>query len=55
VSLGSEILGRMMRLPRPQTRDVVCVRDLPTDADDGAVLLSDRWVAVTASTARRRP
>ncbi|HEY5430941.1 MAG TPA: CocE/NonD family hydrolase, partial [Solirubrobacteraceae bacterium] len=45
MSLGSEILGRMMRLPRPQTRDVLCVRDLATAADDGALLRSDRWVA----------
>jgi uncharacterized protein len=34
-----------MRLPRPQTLDVVRVPDLRTEADDGAVLLSDRWVA----------
>src|SRR6202161_2226776 len=34
-----------MRLPRAQTLDVVRVPDLRTAADDGAVLLSDRWVA----------
>jgi putative CocE/NonD family hydrolase len=45
VTLISETLARLMRLPRPQTLDVLCVPDLRTAADDGAVLLSDRWVA----------
>ncbi|HTU96565.1 MAG TPA: CocE/NonD family hydrolase [Solirubrobacteraceae bacterium] len=34
-----------MRLPRAQTLDVVCRRDLRAVMDDGAVLLADRWVA----------
>jgi uncharacterized protein len=34
-----------MRLPRAQTRDLVCERDLRVVMDDGAVLLADRWVA----------
>jgi putative CocE/NonD family hydrolase len=45
VTLISETLARLMRLPQAQTLDVVRVRDLRTAADDGAVLLSDRWVA----------
>lgn len=45
MTLISETLARLMRLPRRQTLDVVCVPDLRTEADDGAVLLSDRWVA----------
>jgi putative CocE/NonD family hydrolase len=45
VTLISEILGRRMRLPRAQTRDLRCQRDLPAEMDDGAVLLADRWVA----------
>ena len=38
-----------MRLPRAQTLDVVCERDLRGAMDDGAVLLADRWVARAAS------
>ncbi len=34
-----------MRLPRAQTRDVACDRDLRVTMDDGAVLLADRYVA----------
>ncbi len=45
MTLPSQILARRMRLPRPQTLDVVCHRDLPAAMDDGAVLLADRWVA----------
>jgi uncharacterized protein len=45
VSLASEILARRMRLPRAQTREVVCEPDLGAPMDDGAVLLADRWVA----------
>jgi uncharacterized protein len=40
-----EVLARRWRLPRAQTRAVVCERDLRADMDDGAVLLADRWVA----------
>jgi putative CocE/NonD family hydrolase len=45
LSLPSQILARRMRLPRAQTRDVVCRRDLRAPMDDGVVLLADRWVA----------
>jgi putative CocE/NonD family hydrolase len=45
MSLASEILARRMRLPRPQTTDIVVDPDLPVTMDDGAVLLADRWVA----------
>jgi uncharacterized protein len=38
-----------MGLPRPQTHDVVCRRDLRVEVDDGAVLLADRWVARRAA------
>src|SRR5271165_7303338 len=34
-----------MRLPRAQTLDVLCERDLRITMDDGAVLLADRYVA----------
>lgn len=52
VSLATEILARRMRLPRAETLDVVCERDLQAVMDDGATLLADRWVA---RAARDRP
>lgn len=45
MTLPSQILARRMHLPRAQTRDVICRRDLRAPMDDGAVLLADRWVA----------
>jgi putative CocE/NonD family hydrolase len=45
MSLASDVLARRMRLPRAQTHDVVCERDLRAGMDDGAVLMADRWVA----------
>ncbi|HWF52007.1 MAG TPA: CocE/NonD family hydrolase [Solirubrobacteraceae bacterium] len=45
MTLPSEILARLMRLPRAQTLDVVCEPDMRVVMDDGAVLLADRWVA----------
>jgi uncharacterized protein len=45
MSIASEVLARRMRLTHPQTRDVVCERDLRTVMDDGVVLLADRWVS----------
>jgi uncharacterized protein len=48
MSLASEILGRRLRLPRAQTRDIFCDPDLRVPMDDGAILLADRWVARTA-------
>ena len=47
-----EVLARRWSLPRAQTRDVVCERDLRVETDDGAVLLADRWVA---RTTRQQP
>ena len=44
MSLASALLGRITKLPRAQTEDVVCERDLRMTMDDGAVLLADRWV-----------
>jgi uncharacterized protein len=52
VTVASEVLARRMRLPRAQTHDVVREADLRVPADDGAVLLADRWVA---RSARDRP
>ena len=49
MSLASAIVARRMRLPRAQTRDVLCQRDLRVTMDDGAVLLADRYVARTRS------
>jgi len=54
MSLASEIIARRMRLPRAQTLDVVCERDLRVPMDDGAVLLADRYVA-RASTEQPQP
>jgi putative CocE/NonD family hydrolase len=51
MSIASAVLARRMRLPRAQTSDVACERDLSVPMDDGAVLLADRWVA---SATRRR-
>lgn len=54
MSLASAIVSRRMRLPRAQTRDVACDRDLRVTMDDGAVLLADRYVA-SASSHRPQP
>ena len=43
MTLLSEIAGRVMRLPAPQTREVTVERDLEVTADDGVVLLADRY------------
>jgi predicted acyl esterase len=45
MSLASAIIARRMHLPRAQTDDLVCERDLRATMDDGAVLLADRYVA----------
>jgi uncharacterized protein len=50
VSRTSAIFGRRMRLPRPQTYDVVCEQDLRATMDDGVTLLGDRWVAREAQS-----
>ena len=54
MTLASAVLARRMRLPRAQTRDVVCERDLRVPMGDGAVLLADRYVAAGAA-ARAQP
>ena len=54
LTLVSEILARRMRLPRAQTRAVVCRRDLRVPMDDGTILLADRWVS-RAGADRPRP
>jgi putative CocE/NonD family hydrolase len=54
MSLVSETLARQMHMPRAQTHDVVCERDLRVSMDDGTTLLADRWVA-RASSRRAQP
>ena len=54
LTLVSQILARRMRLPRAQTRAVVCRRDLRVPMDDGTILLADRWVS-RAGADRPRP
>ena len=49
VTLLSAIAGRSLRLPRPQTRDVLVERDLPAEMGDGVVLLADRYVPMVTS------
>jgi hypothetical protein len=44
MTLWSEIAGRSLHLPAPQTRDVVVERDLEATMEDGVVLLADRYV-----------
>lgn len=43
MKLTSYLIQRGLRLPSPQTRDLVVERDLPVRMPDGAVLLTDRW------------
>jgi putative CocE/NonD family hydrolase len=43
LDLLSEISGRLLRLPVPATRDVLVDRNLAMSADDGVVLLADRY------------
>ncbi len=45
MSLASAVIARRMHLPRADTHDLVCERDLRVTMDDGAVLLADRYVA----------
>ena len=54
MTLLSEVVARRMRLPRAQTHDVLCERDLRVTMDDGAALLADRYVA-RASRDERQP
>ena len=43
MTLTSEIAGRILRLPRPLTRDLTVERDHAIAMDDGTVLLADRY------------
>ena len=43
LTLLSEIFGRRLGLPRPETRDLLVERDLEVPMDDGVVLLADRY------------
>jgi uncharacterized protein len=43
VRLTSYLIQRSLRLPTPQTRDIVVHRDLRVPMPDGVVLLADRW------------
>ncbi len=43
MTLATEIAGRLMRLPRAQTGDVVIERDLEVPMPDCVVLLADRY------------
>lgn len=54
MTLASELFARRLGLPRAQTYDVECERDLQVEMDDGATLLADRWVA-QADRARPQP
>ena len=49
MTLVSEIVARRLRLPVPQTTDVLVEADLPVRADDGVVLLTNRYVPRTAA------
>jgi uncharacterized protein len=51
VQLTSYLIQRGLRLPPPQTRDVVIERDLRVPMPDGAVLLADRWAPRSGGTA----
>jgi putative CocE/NonD family hydrolase len=44
MTLWSELAGRSLHLPEPQTRDVAVERDIPVAMPDGVVLLADRFV-----------
>lgn len=43
MSLASEIMGRRLGLPVPETRDVVVHRDVEVPMDDGVILLANRY------------
>ncbi len=45
MSLASALFARACGLPRAQTEDVLCEKNLRVTMDDGAVLVADRWVA----------
>jgi putative CocE/NonD family hydrolase len=43
LTLASQIVGRRLGLPRPETRDLLVEHDLGVPMDDGVVLLADRY------------
>jgi putative CocE/NonD family hydrolase len=43
VTIVSRVAGRLLRLPRPITREVVAERSLAVTMPDGAALLTDHW------------
>jgi uncharacterized protein len=50
VRITSYLIQRSLRLPTPQTRDIVVHRDLRVPMPDGVVLLADRWAPRVAGT-----
>ncbi len=49
MTLLSEIAGRRLGLPAARTRDVLVEADIPVLADDGTILLTNRYVARDAA------
>jgi putative CocE/NonD family hydrolase len=47
MSLMSRLMGRMAKLPPPQTRDLVITRDIPVPVPDGVTLLADHYAPRT--------
>ena len=43
MTISSRVLARLCNLSRPETRDVVIVRDLAIPMPDGVVLCADRY------------
>ena len=43
MTVASEVAGRLLGLPEPETRDVAVEHDLEAPMDDGVVLLADRY------------
>jgi putative CocE/NonD family hydrolase len=43
MNLSSHLIQRMLKLPAPQTRDLVVQRDLRVPMSDGVDLLANRW------------
>ena len=53
--LTSRVRERLLRLPPPQTRDLLIDRDLPVPMPDGVILRADRYVARVGTPSRRPP
>jgi hypothetical protein len=43
MDISSRLLEALLRLPPPETRDIVVERDIPVTMPDGVVLLADRY------------